>query len=154
MFKLLVFLKWKFIKWSLETFFNHNEIKNIFMDEYKKAVKIVISDLQSASNKKIFLSASLHKNHKKTLKIGTSGIRIWGIGIRLPKWSEYIRISDNSDIRTSTLLLPFSPSLVWKKQVSDQTTDLELFWTYSPTLEPQNSQTSSTKHYMYTNWVG
>ena len=94
---------WKFIKWSLETFFNHNEIKNIFMDEYKKAVKIVISDLQSASNKKIFLSASLHKNHKKTLKIGTSGIRIWGIGIRLPKWSEYIRISDNSDIRTSTL---------------------------------------------------
>ena len=94
---------WKFIKWSLETFFNHNEIKNIFMDEYKKAVKIVISDLQSASNKKIFLSASLHKNHKKTLKIGTSGIRIWGIGIRLPKWSEYIRIPDNSDIRTSTL---------------------------------------------------
>ena len=48
--------------------------------------------------------ASLHKNHEKTLKIGTSGIRIWGIGIRLPKWSEYIRISDNSDIRTSTLL--------------------------------------------------
>ena len=54
---------------------------------------------------KIFSSpeASLHKNHEKTLKIGTSGIRIWGIGIRLPKWSEYIRISDNSDIRTSTL---------------------------------------------------
>ena len=50
--------------------------------------------------------ASLHKNHKKTLKIGTSGIRIWGIGIRLPKWSEYIRISDNSDIRTSTLVNP------------------------------------------------
>ena len=57
-------------------------------------------------NKNIFLSgikAILHKNHEKTLKIGTSDIRIWGIGIRLPKWSEYIRISDNSDIRTSTL---------------------------------------------------
>lgn len=53
-------------------------------------------------------------------------------------------------INTPTLF----PLLVWKKQVSDQTTDLELFWTYSPTLEPQNSQTSSTKHYMYTNWVG
>ena len=40
-------------------------------------------------------------------------------------------------INTPTLF----PLLVWKKQVSDQTT---------PTLEPQNS----TKHYMYTNWVG
>ena len=47
---------------------------------------------------------SLHKNHEKTLKIVTSSIRIWGIGIRIPKWSEYIRISDNSDIRTSTLV--------------------------------------------------
>ena len=37
---------------------NHNEIKNIFMDEYKKAVKIVISDLESASYKNIFLSGS------------------------------------------------------------------------------------------------
>ena len=70
----------------------------VFMRQYLKN--------QKKKNNYSSPEASLHKNHEKTLKIGTSGIRIWGIGIRLPKWSEYIRISDNSDIRTSTLLLP------------------------------------------------
>ena len=63
-----------------------------------------ILEIFFAPRKDTLGEASLHKNHEKTLKIGTSGIRIWGIGIRLRKWSEYIRISDNSDIRTSTLV--------------------------------------------------
>ena len=46
------------------------------------------------------------ENHKKNgLKIVYSSIRIWGIDFRSVKWSEYIRISDNSDIRTSTLIM-------------------------------------------------
>ena len=38
---------------------NHNEIKNIFMDEYKKAVKIVISDLQAKIKNDVRFSMSL-----------------------------------------------------------------------------------------------
>ena len=43
------------------------------------------------------------KNDKNALKIVYLIIRIWGIDFRSVKWSGYIRISDNSDIRTSSL---------------------------------------------------
>ena len=43
------------------------------------------------------------KNDVNALKIVYSGIQIWFIDFRSVKWSGYIRISDNPDIRTSTL---------------------------------------------------
>ena len=41
------------------------------------------------------------KNDENALKIVYLIIWIWGIDFRSVKWSEYIRISDNPNIRTS-----------------------------------------------------
>ena len=45
------------------------------------------------------------ENDENALKIVYSGIRILCIDFRSVKWSGYIRILDNLDIRTSTLIL-------------------------------------------------
>ena len=58
---------------------------------------------ENSENDEEHIDKNEEENDENALKIVYSGIRIWGINFRSVKWSEYIRISDNSDIRTSTL---------------------------------------------------
>ena len=76
---------------------------NVFVQKKEYKIKIlgrrICNNVQITKNalKIVFLQ-------KNALKIVYLSIRIWGIDFRSVKWSGYIRISDNPNIRTSTLV--------------------------------------------------